>query len=49
MLDLDARLISGLDIRLGLIPGLDVGLGYKRGFSVAGRRSVGRIQSDIRV
>ena len=49
MLSLDARLVSGLGVRLGLISDLDAGLGHRRGFSVADRRPIGKTQSDIRV
>ncbi len=49
MLGLDAGLISDLDIGLGLISSLNVGLGRRRGFSVADRRPIGKVQSDIRV
>jgi len=49
MLDLDAGLISDLDIELGLILGLDARLRRRRGFSVIGCRPVGRTRSDIRV
>ena len=41
--------MSGLDARLKLMPGLGAGLRYRRGFSVAGRRSVGGTRLDIRV
>ncbi len=49
MLGLDIGLVSGLGAGLGLMPGLDAGLGHRRGFSVAGRRSVGGTRLDIRV
>ena len=49
MLDLDIRLVSDLGTGLRLIPGLDAELGHRRGFSVAGRRPIGGIRSDIRV
>ncbi len=49
MLNLDAGLVSDLDIRLGLMPGLDTELRRGRGFSIAGRRPVGGARSDIRV
>ncbi len=49
MLDLDIRLVLDLSTKLGLIPDLDIGLGHRRGFSVAGRRFIGRTRSDIRI
>ncbi len=49
MLGLDAGLVSGLDTRLRLMPGLGAGLSRRYRFSVAGRRPVGGVRSDIRV
>ena len=49
MLGLDVGLVSSLDVGLGLIPGLDAGLGYKHRFSIANRRPIGGVRSDIRV
>jgi len=49
MLGLDVGLVSNLDVGLGLMSDLDIGLGYRRRFSVASRRPIGRARSDIRV
>jgi len=49
MLNLDVGLVSDLGVGLGLMLDLGVGLGYGRRFSIASRRPIGGIQSNIRV